>query len=144
MLIKKLTIVFSLIFLATFFVSGCGEKVETPDDALSLLETKVVSEQHVELTKEAILEIRLEDVSKKDIESEVISTASRTVRSRPPYSLQIAFPTKLIKANHSYSLSASIRIDGELHFISTTHINPFAIGIASPITINVEKVVGKK
>lgn len=143
MLIKKLTIAFSLIF-SVIFMSGCNEKMEAPGDALSLLETEVVSKQNIDFTEVAILEVRLEDISKKDVASELISTSSRAIKSTPPYALQIAFPTKLIKANHNYSLSASILVAGELHFISTTYIDPFAVGIASPIQIVVEQVVEQK
>ncbi len=135
---------FSLFFvvITTYFISGCTDKANAADDALSLLQTEVFYNPLVTLPEGAILEVRLEDVSKMDVASELISRATRQVKSNPPYSLQIAFPSKQIKNNHRYSLSASIKVDGKLIFISTSHIDPFAVGIASPIKIKVDQVGG--
>ncbi|MCP4324291.1 MAG: hypothetical protein GY951_08775 [Psychromonas sp.] len=139
MAIKKL-IPFLLLTLTTIFLSGCNKKVDTTDDALSLLETEVFYNQKIVLPEGARLEVRLEDVSKMDVASELVTSATRDIKSTPPYALQISFPTKSIKAKHSYSLGATITVDGKLIFISTTHINPFAVGIASPIEIKVDPV----
>lgn len=139
MLIKK-TIPFFLLVFTSAFISGCDQKNDAMDDALSLLETEVFYTQKIVLPEGAVLEVRLEDVSKMDVASTLISSATRQIKSSPPYALQIAFPTKNINAKHSYSLRASIKVEGKLHFISTTRINPFAIGIASPIQIKVDPV----
>ena len=128
-----------MIFVAVF-VSGCNEKQGQSDDALSLLETEVFYTQDITLPEEAKLEVRLEDVSKMDVAAELIVAATREIKSKPPYALQIAFPTKLIKEKHRYSLRASIKLDGKLLFISTTHINPFEVGVASPVSIKVEQI----
>lgn len=139
MLIKKF-IPFFLLVCTTALLSGCDKKNDAMDDALSLLETEVFYNQKLVLPEGAILEVRLEDVSKMDVASTLISSATREIKSTPPYALQIAFPTKSINAKHRYSLRASIKVNDKLHFISTTHINPFAVGIASPIEIKVEPV----
>ena len=130
-----------MIFVAVL-VSGCNKNRGVTDDALSLLETEVYYNQKMALPEGAILEVRLEDVSKMDVTSELISTATREIKNTPPYVLQIAFPTKLIKVKHRYSLKASIKVDEQLLFISTTNINPFEVGIASPIRIKVDEVGG--
>lgn len=139
MSIKK-TVPFLLFIFTTIAISGCNEKTTFTDDALSLLETEVFYRQRIALPEGAVLEIRLEDVSKMDVASELIASATREIKSAPPYALQIAFPTEAIKENHRYSLSASIKVDDKLHFISTTHIDPFAVGIATPIEIKVDPI----
>jgi len=139
-MVNKKLIAFFLFIFTTVFLVGCNDKVDATDDALSLLETEVFYNQKVSLPEGAKLEVRLEDVSKMDVASELISSATRKVKNAPPYALQIAFPTESIKAKHRYSLRATIKVDGRLLFISTTHINPFAVGIASPIEIKVDPV----
>ncbi len=139
MILKKITQLFLLIF-SFFFIVGCNEKVNKEDDALSLLETEIFYHQSIDLPEGAVLEVRLEDVSKMDVASELISLSSRTIKGSFPYSMRIMFPTKRNKIKRSYSLVASIKVDGKLHFRSTSYVNPFEVGHASPIKIEVEKV----
>ena len=139
MINKKLS-TFFLLIITTGLLAGCNDNNSVADDALSLLETEVFYNQKIILPEGAKLEVRLEDVSKMDVASELISSATREIKSSPPYALQIAFPSDQIKNNHRYSLRASIKVNGKLHFISTTHIDPFAVGIASPIQIKVNPV----
>ena len=139
MLNKKL-IPFFLSVFALLLITACNGNSNATDDALSLLETEVFYNQKVALPEGAKLEVRLEDVSKMDVASELISSATREIKSSPPYALQIAFPTESIQEKHRYSLRATIKLDGKLLFISTTHIDPFAVGIASPINIKVDPV----
>lgn len=143
-MVNKKLIPFFFVIITTLFISACndesGVSAGATDDALSLLETEVFYNQKIILPEGATLEVRLEDVSKMDVSSELISSAIREIKSAPPYSLQIAFPSKQIKNNHRYSLRALIKVNGKLHFISTTHIDPFEVGIASPIRIKVDQV----
>lgn len=139
MFIKKLTPLLLTIF-STTLISGCNDQPTVTDNGLSLLDTEVYYTQDTILPEGAKLEVRLEDVSKMDVASELISNTTREIKSTPPYALQIAFPTELIKVNSRYGLRASIKLDDKLLFISTYHINPFEVGIASPITIKVEPV----
>jgi len=129
-----------LTLFSGILISGCNDKPKVADDALSLLDTEIYYTQEIILPEGAKLEVRLEDISKMDVASEVISNTTREVKSKPPYALQIAFPTELIKVNHRYGLRASIKLDDKLLFISTYHINPFEVGIASPIKIKVDPV----
>lgn len=139
-MVNKKTISFLIVLITTAFISGCNDKTATMDDGLSLLETEVFYNQKITLPEGAKLEVHLEDVTIMDAVSIRISSATRKIKSNPPYSLQIAFPSKKIKNNHRYSLRATIKINGKLHFISTSHINPFEVGIASPIKIKVEQL----
>ena len=129
-----------IITLIVLLVSGCSEKADTVDDALSLLDTQVHYIEKITLPDGARLQVRLEDVSEMDVAAELVSSATRKISSVPPYSLQIAFPTKQIKMNRRYNLHASILLEDKLLFISTTQINPFEVGIASPIQIKVDLV----
>jgi putative lipoprotein len=145
-MINKKLIPFFLVIMSSLLISACNDQTTVAgakDDALSLLETEVFYNQKMRLPEGAKLEVRLEDVSKMDVASELISSATREIKSGPPYALQIAFPSKQIKNSHRYSLRASIKVEGKLYFISTTHIDPFAVGIASPIKIKVDPVGGK-
>lgn len=136
---KKIIHLFLFSF-SVLLIAGCNVKKEEQDRSLSLLETEVSFEQGLTLPEGATLEIRLEDVSKMDVASELISSATREIKSAPPYTLQLAFSNNEIKNNHRYSLQASIRAQGKLVFISTSHIDPFAVGSATPIKIKVDPV----
>ena len=96
-MLNKKFIHFLLLIFTTAFISGCNGKVDVTDDALSLLETEVFYHHKVALPEGAKLEVRLEDVSKMDVASELISSATRNIKNSPPYALQIAFPTTSIK-----------------------------------------------
>jgi len=130
-----------MIFVAVF-VTGCNKNGDnmSSDDALSLLETEVYYTQKILLPEGAELEVRLEDVSKMDVASELISSSTREIKNTPPYALQVTFPTKRIQAERRYNLRASIRLEDKLLFTSTSRINPFEVGIASPIKIKVDQV----
>jgi putative lipoprotein len=137
-MVYKRLIPFFLILIASSFITGCNDKTGALDDGLSLLETEVFYDQKITLPKGAKLEVNLDDISKMDVASILISSAAREIKGSPPHSLQIAFPSKKIKNNNRYSLRASIKVDDKLYFISTTQVNPFAVGIASPIEIKVD------
>lgn len=139
-MVNKNVSAFFFAIITVAFLSGCKDKTAAKDDALSLLETEVFYTQKIALPEGAKLEVRLEDISKMDVASELISRASREIKSTPPYALQISFPSKEIKNKHRYSLRATIKVDDKLYFTSTTNIDPFAVGIASPIKIKVEQV----
>lgn len=139
MLIKK-AIPALLIIFSVFFISACKDEGKSSDDALSMLDTQVYYLEQLALPEGAQLHVYLEDVSKMDVASELISTSTRSIKSKPPYLLQVAFPTNSIEVNKRYNLRASITLEGELLFISTTQINPFAVGVASPVNIKVEQV----
>lgn len=141
MVIKKLAPLL-LIIVSLFLISGCKYQTEVTDDALSLLETEVYYRQKVRLPEGAKLEVRLEDVSKMDLPSVLISSSRREIKNTPPFALQITFRSDQIQVDHRYNLQASIKVDGKLLFISTTNIDPFAIGNNSPIKIKVDKVGG--
>ena len=139
MITKKVNF-YLFILLNLVLLSGCNKAEEIKDDGLSFLDCSVYYLEEMALPEGAILQVRLEDVSKMDVAAELIVSNQRTIKSRPPYALQLAFPRELIKMEHRYTLRALVTLEGELLFTSTAHINPFAIGIASPIEIKVDQV----
>jgi uncharacterized lipoprotein YbaY len=124
------------IILSTLFLNGCDE-AGIKDEALSLIQTEVIYHQSMVLPEGAMLEVRLKEISINDGPSAVISLASRAIKNRPPFLLQLAIPQHLIKNNHHYDIQASITVDAKVYFISTTTVNPFEVGVASPIQITV-------
>lgn len=126
------------IILSALFLNGCDE-TGRKDEALSLIQTEVTYHQSMVLPEGAMLEVRLKEISISDGTSAVISFASRPIKNGPPYLLQLAIPQYLIKNNYHYDIQASIIIDGKVYFISKTAVNPFEVGIASPIQITVEQ-----
>jgi len=139
MVTKKINF-YLFMLLNLLFLSSCNKVEEIKDDGLSFLDCSAYYLEDMTLPEGAILQVRLEDISQMDVVAELISSNQRTIKSAPPYALQLAFPRKLIKMGHRYTLRALITLEGELLFTSTTYINPFAVGIASPIEIEVEQI----
>tara|TARA_R110001583_G_scaffold10698_1_gene49026 strand:+ start:4058 stop:4495 length:438 start_codon:yes stop_codon:yes gene_type:complete len=126
--------------MVALFLNGCGDQTGIKDEALSLLETEVFYHQSIVLPKGAILEVYLQDISKVGKPAVILSHASRVIKNNPPFVLQLAFPQHVIKNNHHYDIQASIKVQGRLYFMSTVAVNPFEVGVASPIKIIVEHI----
>ncbi len=153
---NKFTLASSILFSA-FILQACDsgstqvqdtattEKQVTAEvTAMKMLSTSVTYLEPSVLSPNAVLEVVLEDTSKADMISELISSQSLKVKGTPPYTVNIEYDANKIKKNHSYNLRATIRVEDSLIFISTTHIDPFAEGLTKPIEIRMDQVSGAK
>lgn len=143
MFIQKM-ISYWLIILITVLLSACNKPIDYSDDALSALDSRIYYTPKIRLPPGAQVLLLLEEISEKKGLSTLISSSTMEVKSNPPYALQLLFPTKLIKLDHHYNLYASISLNNELLFVSTTRINPFLLGITHPIKIKVDRVLEPK
>ena len=79
--------------------------------------------QRIALAPDAVIKIRIQDVSLADAPAEVIGEQIiRTEGKQVPFQYAVKYNPDDIKENHSYSMSARIEGgDGKLLFISDTH-----------------------
>jgi uncharacterized lipoprotein YbaY/heat shock protein HslJ len=113
----------------------------TDANTAETLEGTVTYLQRIALSPDAVMEVRLLDVSRQGAPAEILAAVNvPTVGQQVPLAFQLAYNPDQIQPNHTYSIQARILVDGELQFISTS-INPaFSDGADEPIEIRVDPV----
>ncbi len=86
-----------------------------------------------------VLTVTLEDVSKMDVASTVITEEKVVLEGTPPYIVTLKYDKNNIVEGNRYSVRASIKYMDTLIFVSTTSNNPFE-GESNNMEIIVEKV----
>ncbi len=74
----------------------------------------------------AELLVTLEDVSRADAPSSLITEHRQSLDSPPPYAFELTYPTESIEPRARYALRAKIFVGDALRFITDTHVDPFA------------------
>ncbi|MCE0556350.1 MULTISPECIES: META domain-containing protein [unclassified Motilimonas] len=159
-------IVASSVLLSASFLQGCNEKADTnPADIAAV--SVGTSEAQQGTTKEststkatqmkplaiqvlyldrsmlepgAVVEVSLLDVSKADSKSDILAQQSMKAQGGPPYALVLDYDLNEIKDNHRYSLRATIKLNENLLYTSTEHLDPFANEAKQPFEIIVKQV----
>jgi putative lipoprotein len=106
---------------------GCSERnqeIEMSDIKQTLVGEAYYSERKL-LPSGAELHLTLEDVSKMDVPSSVIATATQVLTGAPPYEFKLGYFEADVYLRMQYNLRATIMLDGELLFTSTEQLNPF-------------------
>jgi len=109
------------------FLSGC-ENVAQPTDSLGdraqtvrTLQGSVTYRERMRVPPEAMVSVSLLDVSKMDVPAKVISSAEFPAAGGPPFAFALTYDAKQIEPGRTYSVSASIKLDGRLMFVTDTH-----------------------
>lgn len=143
---KKLMILVILALMA--FVSCTSadkdnevKKVEVEENMVEMeeLKVRVTYLERMILRPGSELTVTLEDVSKMDVASTIISEEKVVLEGTPPYEVTIKYNKDDIKDMNRYSVRASIKYMDTLMFISTTANNPFETE-EDTLEIVVEKV----
>ena len=117
------------LFLLLFLVlPGCSDSTESTLDAVasSVFVGEVFYRERIALPPGAKLVVTLEDVSRMDVASTVLSEDTQILTGSPPYSFELAYDPRHIDSRMRYSLRARILVEGRLRFTSTQAIDPFA------------------
>jgi len=101
-------------------VKGC--ELDQPSHAAAVpgsLSGTVGYAVRMALPPSAIIEVKLQDVSRTDVSATVIGEEKITVGERQvPVPFELKFDPAKIDPQHAYSVSARILVDGQLRFIS--------------------------
>ncbi len=92
----------------------------------------------------SIVSVTLEDVSRMDTTSEMLSKVAVEATGGPPYQVAINYDPAAIKEKKSYNLRAQIYNGEQLLFSSTERIDPFKPQGNDHITIMLQKSAGSK
>lgn len=75
--------------------------------------------ERIAMQPEAVFEATLEDISNVDSPAEIVANARIENPGNPPYHFALDYDPSRIVENHSYSVRATIKVDGKLIFTST-------------------------
>jgi uncharacterized lipoprotein YbaY/heat shock protein HslJ/uncharacterized lipoprotein NlpE involved in copper resistance len=107
------------IFFALVFLSACASNVPQETDSTTIT-GKAFYRQRIAMPPEAVLSVRVEDVSRADTQSPVLTEALETFDDRQvPIEFKLQIPNTAIDTNHSYSVRAVITVNGEQRFTTT-------------------------
>ncbi|MDX2245111.1 MAG: YbaY family lipoprotein [Leptolyngbyaceae cyanobacterium bins.302] len=105
----------------------------------------VVYRQKIALPPNAVVKVRLQDVSRADatailLDEQTIATNGKQV----PFPFTLKYDPMQINPNHRYAVSAQIWVDGKLHWTSTTRYSVITgSNPASDVTVMVNQVRGE-
>lgn len=119
-----------------------GEWQRDPDSPTAMtIEGTVTYLPRIALSPNAVLEVRLLDVSRQDAPAEMLAAVTiPTAGQQVPLPFQLAYNPNQIMPQHTYSIQARILVDGELQFISTTHNPVFGPEAEEEIEILVDPI----
>jgi putative lipoprotein len=114
-----------LLLLGTLTLASCGSS--SNDTAVTGTVTYL---QRIALPPEAVMTVRIEDVSRADAPAEVIGEQVVQTKGRQvPFSFKVPYDASKIEENHTYSLRVRIEDGtGNLLFINDTSVPVITLG----------------
>jgi uncharacterized lipoprotein YbaY/heat shock protein HslJ len=100
--------------------------------------------QRIVLPTQAVFEARVEDVSKADAPAEVIGSVSIEGPGNPPIAFSIGIDPERIKEDHSYSVRATITVDGKLYFTTDQAYPVLTRGHGSEVHLTLHRANAQK
>ncbi|BCP54330.1 hypothetical protein K32_29470 [Kaistia sp. 32K] len=107
--------------------------------ATRTLHGSILYRERMALPPDAVVEVKLLDVSRADAPSVTLAQTSFRPRGQVPIPYSLRFDPAKLQPRHSYSLRATISVKGQLWFTSTSH-HSVEIGGADRIDIPVQRV----
>ena len=111
---------YALAPLAVLVLAGCASTTPAAPTAKGEVTGSVIYRERIMLPPTATVTVTLADTSLMDAPAKVIDTQVLTGGS-PPYKFTLNYDPATIIANHTYTVSARIEVDGKLRFITDTH-----------------------
>ena len=125
--------------LAAALLAGCGRfqravKLEHPAPKLIAVTGSVGIRERIGLPPNAMVEVKLLDVSVQDVEAqEIARDVIEAEGKQPPFRFSLSYHPKVIQEAHDYAVQARITVGGRLWFINDTRYavitknNPVAV-----------------
>jgi uncharacterized lipoprotein YbaY/heat shock protein HslJ/uncharacterized lipoprotein NlpE involved in copper resistance len=106
-------------FFALVFLSGCASTVPQATDSTTIA-GKAFYRQRIAMPPDAVLSVRVEDVSRADTQAPALAETLETFGGRQvPIEFSLQIPNTAIDTRHSYNIRAVITVKGELRFTTT-------------------------
>ncbi|MEQ5803013.1 YbaY family lipoprotein [uncultured Halomonas sp.] len=122
-------------------IEDAQRQAQKPDNSLMrVISGDVWYRERIALPPGAELTVTLEDQSRADAPATILTDYTHTVDGTPPpYPFRLVFNPAVIDERMTYGLRARIEHNGDLLFISTQHIDPFAGKPGDPVRIRVSQ-----
>lgn len=102
-------------------LGNLGPNGETPGAPLAVT-GEVVYRERIAMPENAVVTVRVSDVSRQDVAAEVIGEQVITAPGNVPVKYSVPYDGSKIIPNNRYAVSARIEVNGQLMWISTTRI----------------------
>ena len=100
---------------------NCHQVSPTPNNAMPSVSGTVTYRERVAMPDNAVLTVQLQDVSRSDAPAQRIAEQRIVFAGRQvPLTFDLHYDAARIDPKHTYSVSARITVDGQLHFLSTS------------------------
>ena len=103
-----------------FLLSACASATTQPAGKAEVTGS-VIYRERILLAPPGVVTVTLADTSLMDAPARVIATQVIDGATAPPFKFALAYDPAKIIANHTYTVSARIEVDGKLRFITDTH-----------------------
>jgi heat shock protein HslJ/uncharacterized lipoprotein YbaY/uncharacterized lipoprotein NlpE involved in copper resistance len=122
------------------FLSGCTSNPPQADDA-TIISGTAAYRQRIAMPPEAVLSVRVNDVSHTDAQSPVLAETSEPFGDRQvPIEFSLQVPSIAIDASHSYNLQATITVNGEQRFTTTRSYPTLTRGAGNKVDLMLDAV----
>jgi uncharacterized lipoprotein YbaY/heat shock protein HslJ len=129
-----------LMLVAMVLLSGCVSKLLQADDAMTISGTAAYR-QRIAMPPEALLTVRVEEVSHTDAQNPVLAETREPFGDRQvPIGFSLQVPNTAIDASHSYNLRAFITVNGEQRFITTRSYPVLTRGADNNVNLTLDAV----
>jgi putative lipoprotein len=121
--------------------TGTSQAVHRP--AFSLVTGTVTYRQRIALPANAILKLRLEDVSLQDVASKLVAEVTLPTNGKQvPFGFAIPYRQTDIVRNHRYQVRAMILVNDNVMFTTTTAYPVLTNGASNTVSILVQSIGG--
>ncbi len=126
---------------AALVLAGCSGAGRMPDGATGEVTGTVTYRQRIALPPDAVIRVRLADVSRQDVPADVLAEVDIPSAGRQvPIPFRLTYPVARIDPAHTYAVSARILVDDRLTMISTTVIPVLTRGAPAEVEVVVSPV----
>ncbi len=97
------------------------EMAAAEQETMASVKGTIAYRERIALPADAVVTVKLQDVSLQDVAAKVISEQTFTTDgAQVPFDFELSYDTQEINPKHTYSVSARIEVEGKLRFISDT------------------------
>lgn len=111
----------TLHMLAVGVVLALSACASAPPPEKALVTGQVIYRERILLAPPGVVTVTLADTSLADAPARVIASQVIEGVTGPPIKFALSYDPATIIANHTYTVSARIEVDGRLRFITDTH-----------------------
>lgn len=119
---RALMLAASMLFGMTLM--GCqstASDMQTTAPTMKTIEGTLAYRERIALPSNAVITVTLQDVSLADAPAKVLAKQQfESDGAQVPFDFSLSYNSAEIQANHRYSVSARIEVDGKLRFVTDT------------------------